>query len=385
MAAYRLAELREQGKLTSKDQTPVEIHLLERRASLGRKLLIAGSSGLNITHEHPTLEEFAAQYSQPKKILPLLQAFTPKDWCEWIEKNLEINTFLGTSRRYFIEEKKAARFLKNWEERLRSMGVEIKLQTEWRYDSTLSSNGNSNDTELTLLTMGGGSWEDRSLSVYTELRDRMGISIADFESSNCGYQVKWKDAFLAEAEGKPLKSIAFTTSRGTLKGELLITKYGLEGTPVYSLGTTGKAVLDLKPAWTEAQIVERLSNVKENLNLMRRVQKKLGLCDAALALWFHHAPAGIKTPEEAAQYLKNFEIKLEGPQPLQEAISSRGGVKWSELTHAWALKKFPGIFCAGEMVDWDAPTGGYLLQACVSSSRFVADQIAVKLACDPSK
>jgi predicted flavoprotein YhiN len=174
--------------------------------------------------------------------------------------------------------------------------------------------------------------------------------------------------FLKEAEGHPLKSIALTTSLGTRKGELVVTSYGLEGTPIYAIGKSGKVSLDLKPDLSLKEIDSKLNpKNKENLSPVRRIGKYLKLCEASQALLFH-----LTTPEQRADLkkmtalIKAFPVTLKGTRPLAEAISSSGGLSWSELNADFMLKKFPGIFAAGEMLDWDAPTGGFLIQGSVS-------------------
>lgn len=202
----------------------------------------------------------------------------------------------------------------------------------------------------------------------------------DFEPSNVGYEVKWNEKFLQESEGKPLKKVELQTSRGKKLGELVITRYGIEGTPVYFTGITGNAFLDLKPDLSTEQIRQKLSNTKENLSPMRRVKHLLGLSEAAESLIFHHAPIDVKNDlEKMITTIKKFPIQLEKPRPLSESISSRGGIDLTELTQDLELKKFPGIYCGGEMLNWDAPTGGFLIQACVSQGASIGRIISKSL------
>ena len=190
----------------------------------------------------------------------------------------------------------------------------------------------------------------------------------DFKSSNAGFEVDWPEGFLKEAEGQPLKNIILTSPLGTRKGELVVTNYGLEGTPIYAIGKSGKIFLDLKPDFTVSEIASKLgSKTKENLSPLRRIKKHLKLCEASNALLFHFTTTEQRSDLlQMTKLIKHFPIVLKGPRPLDEAISSSGGLSWNELNENFMLKKYPGVFAAGEMLDWDAPTGGFLIQGSVS-------------------
>ena len=365
-----------------------EIHLFERRSGLGRKLLIAGSSGLNISH-HLSDEDFAAHYEGWGKSYweNLFQSFGPKEWIGFIEKELGLETFLGTSDRYFVREMKASSLLKKWTDDLKSRGVVVHPEHELTdFETThgqvlLSFNRESErwSFEKAAFFLGGGSWEEVQ-PPWVELFKRKGISFEEFSPSNVGYEIAWSHEFLKEAEGKPLKKVKMQSSRGQKLGELVVTSYGLEGTPVYFLGHVGTAYLDLKPDLTLAQIQKRLNDVTENFSPIRRVKQKLDLCEASLALLFHHTPPGIKNDLVLiSERIKMFPIELLRPRPLLEAISSKGGVVLGGLSLDLELKAFPGIYCGGEMLDWDAPTGGFLIQACVSQGAYVATAIVKKV------
>lgn len=359
------------------------VHLYEKRTGLGRKLLIAGSSGLNISHSLPILE-FAEQYRgwNAKHWKDLLTEFGTREWIDFIEKELGLETFLGTSDRYFVREMKASGLLKKWVQLLESRGVVIHPDHElidFSSSLTLEFKTQGRSIEAThdavVLALGGGSWEDET-PAWLELLRRKGLQTEAFSASNVGFEVRWKPGFLAEAEGKPLKKIRFESKRGKKDGELVVTRYGLEGTPIYFWGETGECFIDLKPDLTEGQILERLSSVKENLAPLRRVKQKLALCEASQALLFHHlAPADKLDLKKLVARIKHFPLRLEGPRPLSEAISSRGGLALSEVSEHYELKKFPGIYCAGEMLAWDAPTGGFLIQAAVSMGSRVGEKL----------
>jgi len=368
-----------------------EIHVFEKRKGLGRKLLIAGSSGLNISHDAEDAI-FARHYSEwsprwnPEFWPKMLANFSPKDWIAWIENELRMETFVGTSGRFFVREMKASGLLQRWTEHLRQWGVVFHPShdlTDFDVDMDsgrvhLCFNGDSESQvfDQAAFFLGGASWLENESPGWAEVFRGRGIELAEFQPSNAGYEVEWKSEFLKEAEGKPLKKILLSSPRGSKLGELVVTRYGLEGTPIYFFGATGGITLDLKPDLSAAQIAEKCESVRENLSPLRRVKKVLGLGDAALALLFHHADDATKSDlKRLIATIKAFPLELKAARPLSESISSKGGVRFTELTEALELKKFPGIYCGGEMLDWDAPTGGFLIQASVSQGAWVAESI----------
>ena len=371
--------------ILSSKNSELEIHLFEKRSGFGRKLLIAGSSGLNISHEH-SVQDFSDHYEGWTSDFwrKLLQSYGPKEWIEFIEKKLGMETFLGTSQRYFVKEMKASNLLKKWTSLLENHGVHFHSQSElsnfsienneialeFNQDSSLNQN-----FARVALFLGGGSWEDEEPK-WVELFREKKIQFIPFEPSNVGYEVNWSEKFLTEAEGKPLKKIELETSRGKKMGELVITRYGLEGTPIYFCGIQGNAHLDLKPDLTPDQITAKLIQIKENLSPMRRVKHYLGLSEAAESLLFHHTSPEIKADlQKLIITIKRFPISLLKPRPLSEAISSKGGVSLDEVSKSFELKQFPGIYCGGEMLNWDAPTGGFLIQASISQGAAVAKSL----------
>lgn len=362
-----------------------EIHFFEKRAGFGRKLLIAGSSGLNISNSLP-VPEFASHYSGAPKNhwARVLENFGPRDWISFIEKNLNHETFLGTSDRYFVREMKASGLLKSWVDWLEKRGAKL-------HPKHTLENFDSKDEKITvhfkeskesfvfdrlILALGGGSWEESEPEWCALFREK-GLRFENFRPSNVGYEVAWTEELLKEAEGKPLKKIRLTTRRGSKLGELVITRYGLEGTPIYFVGETGTARLDLKPDLTEEEIIERLNSVKENLAPIRRVKQKLNLSEASLALLFHMtSPEEKKSLQLLTQRIKDLPLSLLKPRPLLEAISSSGGLSFSEVDENLEMKKFKGVSVCGEMLDWDAPTGGFLIQGAVSQGAWVARSLA---------
>jgi uncharacterized flavoprotein (TIGR03862 family) len=355
-----------------------KVDLFEKRAGLGRKLLIAGSSGLNITHDLPDAE-FAKLYQSPSNhgfFTRSFSAFTPKNWLSFLETRLGMETFLGTSSRYFVKEMKASNLLKQWTEWLKKQGVEIYTDHEIQ-DFLSEKNGVTlqfktqngpieKSYSKACLALGGASWEDTDTPPWVSIFEKKGIVITPFQASNVGYEIDWPIKFFAECGRSPLKNIVLTTKKGSKEGELLITEYGIEGTPVYFVGSPGKAFLDLKPAWDLKEVIQKLSQGKENLSPIRRAKKFLNLSPPALAFLFHFTTEKDRSDlKNLAALIKKLPILLKGPRPLSEAISSSGGVSMVEVDQNLMLKKVPGIFLCGEMLDWDAPTGGFLIQGAV--------------------
>ncbi len=366
------------------------VELFEKRKAAGRKLLIAGSSGLNITFDAP-IDEFARHYwggspegESEARMRKVLSVFGSEDWRAWIEA-LGIPTFLGTSHRYFVEGMKASKLLKVWIDDLKARGLQLHTgvectafskEVDQSIDLLLSTNLRSSFGAV-CFALGGGSYEEEEKPLrWPKMFVNNKIGFAPFEPSNCGFEVNWPMAFIHEAEGKPIKNLILTSSKGTRSGDCVITRYGLEGTPVYFAGVSGTVLLDLKPSWSHEQVLAKLQSVRENFSVLRRVQKTMNLGEGAMALLFHlSSPEAKKDLAAMAQLIKCFPLNLLQKRSLDEAISSAGGVLWEELDDAFMLKKFPGIFLAGEMIDWDAPTGGFLIQASVSQGHYAATQM----------
>jgi uncharacterized flavoprotein (TIGR03862 family) len=363
-----------------------KVILFEKRRGPGRKLLVAGSSGLNISNALPPDDlRRAYKSSTPeaaaKHFKILFEAFPPQAWLNFIH-DLGLETFEGSSRRYFVKDMKAEPLVRAWIASLENAGVEIRFEHECT-DFEVSqnkvtlhfSNGTTEHCDAALLALGGASYEKTETPLrWPAMFENKQLRFNPFRASNTGFETDWPAKLLEEAEGLPLKNIKLTTKAGSRLGDLIITKYGLEGTPVYQLGEIGQAYLDLKPDLTATQLRKLALDVRENLSPIRRVKKCLRLSPGALALVFHCTPPETRSNLEALlERIKNFPIDLKARRPLQEAISSAGGLSFDELNDFLMLKKYPGVFVAGEMLDWDAPTGGFLIQACASQG-FLAGQ-----------
>jgi len=360
--------------------------LADHKPSVGRKFLVAGRGGLNLTHSEP-VENFPARYAGStgfahERWAKLLADFSPGDLRAWGE-SLGIETFIGTSGRVFPLTKQAAPLLRRWIERLRKQGVSFRPRHElaglrrakngeWTVDFTTAQGLVKIPTRTVILALGGASWpQTGSDGGWVKVLAEAGVAIAPLQPANCGYEVDWTAEFLAAAEGLPLKNITVCAGSESVAGELLITKYGLEGGALYLLGRTLRAmekpliIVDLKPAFSVEQLVQKLTSTNKG-TLRERAVLAWRLPPAATALLQADEPSC--SALELATRAKNFQIPLRGPRPIAEAISSTGGVKWSELDDQLMLKSLPGVFCAGEMIDWDAPTGGYLIQGCFSTA-----------------
>jgi len=365
------------------------VTLFDAKPSVGRKFLVAGRGGLNLTHAEPR-ERFATRYSGPDQPpefwASLLTAFGAEALRRWAA-DLGVETFTATSGRVYPRELKAAPLLRRWVQRLRGMGVNFALRHRWtglrpgalwNIDFEVEGELRTFQADAVILALGGGSWpETGSDSAWISVLEKLGVAVAPLTASNCGWEIAWPLALLAQVEGQPLKNIKARAGEATATGELLVTKTGLEGGVIYQLGpalramTEPEIVIDFKPAHTVEQLVKKLGNCPRNF--LPEARSRWRLSDAAFAI-LENLPG--RTPFASAEALattvKGCALKLTGPRPLAEAISSAGGVRWRELDDALMLRRLPGIFVAGEMIDWDAPTGGYLMQGCFATGTHAA-------------
>lgn len=363
--------------------TSAEVTLFDAKPSVGRKFLVAGKGGLNITHAED-FTEFAERYRGPNFPEPLwtrlLSEFDAEALREWAA-GLGIETFVASTGRVYPKEMKAAPLLRRWVERLRTAGVTFKMNHRWteiRPDRILKFSSPegiaSHQADAVILALGGGSWpETGSDGDWVSILENQGLILSPLTPSNCGWEVDWPSALLA-AEGLPLKNITARAGELNAKGELLITRYGLEGGIIYQLGPALREnphlTIDLKPSVPVEQLVRKLGLLRGNF--VNEARSRWRLSDAAFALLSHLAKP-VESGEALAQQAKALPVALLRPRPLAEAISTAGGVAWTELDENLMLTKLPGIFCAGEMIDWEAPTGGYLMQGCFASATYAAN------------
>ena len=359
-----------------------EVTLFEAKPSVGRKLLVAGRGGLNITHgEEAGL--FAGRYTGPGQPggfwRRALAGFSPEDLRAWAA-GLGIETFEQRTGRVYPREMKAAPLLRRWVERLKSLGVKFKTKHRWiglspgtPHELRFSFDGESLTftADAVVLALGGASWPvTGSDGGWTYILEHLGIKVAPLVPANCGWETDWSPALLAAAEGLPLKNIAARAGGIEAKGELMITAYGLEGGAIYQLGAALRSMsepgieIDLKPSFSFDELHRKMESARGDL--LERCRERWKLSTAAAALLTEIAPPG-SSLEILAELAKACPVRLRQPRPIEEAISSAGGVCWDEIDEHLMLRKFPRVFVAGEMIDWEAPTGGYLMQGCFAT------------------
>lgn len=360
----------------------------DAQPSVGRKFLIAGRGGLNLTHGE-AVENFPERYcAEPERWRDLLAQFGPSDLQAWAA-DLGVETYVGTSGRVFPRGQKAAILLRAWLRRLRESGVEFRMDARfvgltredegWCASFENAGESFSLSARAIVLALGGASYpETGSDGIWPAILASHGIEIAPWEAANCGWEVAWPDSLLERAEGLPLKNLTVRACDESISGELLITRYGLEGGAIYRLGRTLRRMnepwlaIDFKPQLSLENLRERAVGIDRAEGWFRSWKLSFG----AIALLETVFPDDGADCEKMIARVKNFVLALHGPRPIAEAISSGGGVRWAELDDALMLHKMPGVFVAGEMIDWEAPTGGYLLQGCFSTGTRAGDAAA---------
>ena len=361
------------------------VTLFDAKPSVGRKFLVAGRGGLNLTHTE-SLEHFATRYTgagQPSEFWRTLLAEFDADALRKWAADLGVETFAATSGRVYPRELKAAPLLRRWVHQLREAGVQFSMRhrwsglrpaAQWQVDFQTEGERRTVHTDALILALGGGSWpETGSDGGWISVLEKLGVKIDPLTAANCGWDISWPPGVCALAEGQPLKNITARAGESMATGELLVTSYGIEGGAIYQLGPALRGmrepeiVIDFKPAHTVGQLVKKLGNCPRNF--LAEARSRWRLSDAAFAI-LSNLPGGegFTSAESLATTVKGCTLKLTGPRPLAEAISSAGGVRWSELNSALMLRRLPGVFVAGEMIDWEAPTGGYLMQGCFATS-----------------
>ena len=384
----------------------IEVHLYDAMASVGRKFLLAGKGGLNLTHSEP-LALFATRYGQRQpQIEPLLAAFGAAQLRVWAE-SLGVQTFVGTSGRVFPKDLKAAPLLRAWLHRLRNAGVQFHMRHRW---TGWSEPGVAGDpialtfatphdvapvqvqADAVVLALGGASWARLgSDGQWAGLLAARGVPVAPLLPTNCGFDVAniqrtgWTEVFKNRFAGQPFKTVAisFTDSQGRSfhrKGEFVATATGVEGSLVYAassllrdeIAAHGSATfqLDLLPDKTLDRVLAEVAHPRGSRTLSSHLKSRLGL-DGIKASILHEllTKEAMAHPEKLAAAIKALPMRVVAPRPIDEAISTAGGVPFEALDEHLMLTQLPGVFCAGEMLDWEAPTGGYLMTACFASGR----------------
>jgi uncharacterized flavoprotein (TIGR03862 family) len=364
-------------------QSGARVTVFEHKPSPARKFLMAGRGGLNITHSEP-LERFIARYgAAAQHLAPYIEAFPPealKDFCA----SLGETTFVGSSGRVFPKSFKASPLLRAWLARLAALGVEIRTNQALesieapRRLIIRDAAGVSAPIEpdAVVLALGGASWPRLGATgSWVGMLRRHGVAIAPLAPANCGALVDWPQPFLDAFEGAPIKSLRLSFEGREAHGDVVITRRGLEGGPVYALasalreakGDAPTLLLDLRPAMTVADLARKLSRPRGKQSQSTFLRKAAGLSKVEIALIRLACDAPLREPEALAALIKAVPLRVTGVAGLERAISTAGGVAFEALDTGLMLKALPGIFVAGEMLDFDAPTGGYLLQACFST------------------
>lgn len=370
-------------------QAGIKVDIYDAMPSVGRKFLMAGKGGMNISNAEP-FDKLLSRYGTGRAPLETsLSNFRPEHLITWIQ-SLGIGTFVGSSGRVFPSDMKAAPLLRAWLHRLKTSGAEFHVRHQWlgwndkhqlRFHTPSGEKIISAD--ITILALGGASWSTLgSTGNWAALLNSQSVNIKPLKPANCGFDTNWSSHFIERCAGEPLKSVRITFTGDGLeqpqKGECVITQAGIEGGLIYSLSsvlrdkidTAGSAVIyiDLTPDIDFASLLKKASLPRNKQSLANYLRKQLKLSGVKSAL-LHEvlSPAEFSDPIRLCETIKALPVKLISARPIDEAISSAGGVCFDELDENLMIKALPGVFCAGEMLDWEAPTGGYLLTACFAT------------------
>ncbi|MFT3894966.1 MAG: TIGR03862 family flavoprotein [Anaerolineales bacterium] len=363
----------------------IKVDVYNSMPSLGRKFLMAGKSGLNITHAEP-FEQFAARYGKRRtNIEPMLKTFGPDDIRDWVH-GLGIETFVGTSGRVFPVGMKASPLLRAWIKRLDASGVDFHLRHKWTGflpDKSLRFETPNDEVtvkaDAVILALGGGSWRRLgSDAAWVPCLRQAGAQVEPFRPSNCGFEVAWSPHFREKFDGYPMKSVILSFGDFHQQGEFIITKEGVEGSLIYAasawlrdeIEANGKAIisLDMAPDRSVGWLVEKISKPRGSRTIASHLEKTVGIKGVKAGLLREFvSKEDFSNAEKLAHAIKQLQIPLSATSPIDEAISTAGGVTFKSLDEHLMLRSIPGVFCAGEMLDWEAPTGGYLITACMAS------------------
>ncbi|MFD2755525.1 TIGR03862 family flavoprotein [Comamonas terrae] len=389
MAAERLA------------QTGLSVRVFEAKPSAARKFLMAGKGGLNLTHSE-AFEAFVGRYGQRSADLqPWLERWGAQQLCDWV-RGLGFDTFVGTSGRVFPSDMKAAPLLRAWLLRLKALGVHFHMRHRWlgwSADGLPLLRSETGEVRVRcralVLATGGGSWARLgSDGAWVGLLQGRGVDVAPLQAANCGFDVRggWSPVFVQRFAGQPFKSVAlrFVDDRGQeffRQGEFVATQTGVEGSLIYAVSSLlrdciarqgqARVELDLLPQWSAERVCAEVLRPRGSRSLSSHLKGRLGIDGIKAGLLYEVlGRQGMDDAERLAAGIKALPVTVVAPRPMDEAISTAGGVRLEALDARGMCKALPGVFCAGEMLDWEAPTGGYLLTACLSSGVHVAAGVA---------
>ncbi len=370
-----------------------QVDVYDQRRSPARKFVLAGRGGLNITHSEP-LDDFLDRYGPERvRLEAAISSFTPDDLRAWCDQ-LGHETFIGTSGRVFPKEFRAVPLLRSWLGRLGSLGVQLHSDhrwTGWNSDGQptfeSSTGATAVEADRTILALGGASWPRvGSDGSWQALLEGKGVSVKPLSAANCGVHIKWSDVMADRFAGEPLKNVAVVVDGAAVRGDPIVTRAGLEGGPIYAQSRRirerleagiGTIEVDLVPDRTFDSIEARLSSKWRSADSTAKWLRNSGIAPVAASLMREATGNNLpKDPAEVAELTKAVPLTVTAMAPIDRAISSAGGVAWSEVDKSFELTKMPGTFVVGEMLDWEAPTGGYLLQACFSTAVCAARHIA---------
>ena len=370
------------------DPEKFTITIYEKNKTAGRKFLVAGKGGFNLTHSEP-IQQLIKRYTANNFLDKSLHHFTNTDFRDWLDK-IGIPTYIGSSKRVYPKEGiKPIEVLNTILKHLKEKGVIMKYEhtfSDWDVHNNPIINNQPIQTDYTVFSLGGGSWKiTGSDGTWLDTFSKKGIETKEFQASNCGYQIDWKPAFIQKNEGTPLKNIAISCNTIIQKGEAVITKFGLEGNSIYGLSpqireqlsanSTASIFIDFKPSLTLENIH---SKIKKSIykNTTQILKKELKLSAAQIDLLKTYlSKASYLNTTSLAKNIKKFPLEIGSTATIDESISTVGGIDLNAISESFELKKISNQFCIGEMLDWDAPTGGYLLQACASTGVYLANHL----------
>ncbi|MBD0316406.1 MAG: TIGR03862 family flavoprotein [Nitrospiraceae bacterium] len=367
-----------------------QVHLYDAMASVGRKFLLAGKGGLNVTHAEP-MEPFLSRYGARRpQLTPIIESFGPEAVRQWA-RDLGVETFVGTSGRVFPLDLKSAPLLRAWLRRLRLAGVEFHVRHRWtgwdeqghlRFSSPHGTRAVSYDAVI--LALGGASWPNLgSDAAWVPVLSARNVPVAPLVPANCGFDVKWTDHFRTKFAGHPVKSVGVVVKTADdevirRRGEFVITETGLEGGVIYAVSAhlrdvlqakgTATLRLDLSPDRDVKRLIKDLAQPKGKRTMATHLERRVGLTGVKAGLLRECvSKEEFNDPVRVAAAIKSLPVRLVSARPVAEAISTGGGVAFKALDSRLMLRNVPGVFCTGEMLDWEAPTGGYLLTACLAT------------------